>query len=162
MKRPRIWLSYLLEPPLRLLSCILQRLMGHSRLRIGTLTFWGPRDFLDTCAASVQRLHELDSELHTRLTTQQKLVFCYAPKGLVHAYFAWIFSIDDSYMAWQSDGVITRLVYAAQLATLIPRRAISMEATHALHSEAMMTTRLWLEAHGFPELVVDTFREQAI
>jgi hypothetical protein len=163
MKTLRIWLSYFAEPPFRLLNHIIFRLMGYSRLRIGTLTFWGPRDFLESCTASVRRLQELDSELYARLTTQQKLVFCYMPKHLQQAYFAWIFSINDAYTVWQSDGIIARIVYSSQLVAQLPRRTVFTNATsQALHSEVNAKTRLWLEAHSFPEPLVDCFREQAI
>jgi hypothetical protein len=136
--------------------------MGHSRLRVGTLTFWGPQHFLESCNASVRRLQELDAELFTRLTTAQRLEFYYSPKHLEQAYFVWIFSIDDSYTAWQSDGIIARLVYAAQLATLIPRRVVTKAMSRALHSEVNATTRLWLETRHFPEPLVHAFREQTV
>jgi hypothetical protein len=134
--------------------------MGHSRLRVGTLTFWGPRDFLVSCTASVRRLQELDAELFTRLTTQQRLEYYYSPKHLEQAYIVWIFSIDDSYTAWHSDGIIARLVYSAHLATLIPHQVVTKAISRDLHSEVNATTRLWLETRHFPESLVDAFREQ--
>lgn len=160
MKTLRMWLMSLLEPPFRLLLYILFTIRGYSRLRIGTLTFWGPRDFLETCAASVRRLHELDSELHIRLTTQQRLVFYYSPKRLEQAYYVWIFSIDDSYLGWQSDGIIARLVYSAQLAAVIPRQVVSDAMSRTLHTTVNTMTRSWLEAQRFPEVLVDCFRER--
>lgn len=158
MKTLRIWMGYLAEPLLRLFSHLLYRIMGHSCLRIGTLRFWGSRDFLEKCSLSVQRLYTLDSELYSKVTTQQKLEFYYNPK-LVQAYYAWLFSIDDSYLAWQSDGIIARLVYSAQLAASYPRRAISQATSEALHSEVMGKTRAWLEARRFPDELIDCFRE---
>jgi len=158
MKTFRIWLGHLAEPLLRVVSHLLYRMAGHSCLRIGTLRFWGPRDFLEKCSSSVQRLHDLDSELYSRLTTRQRLEFYYNPK-LVQAYYAWLFSIDDSYLAWQTDGIIARLVYSAQLAALFPRRAISKATSQALYSEVMATTRAWLKARTFPKELVDCFRE---
>jgi hypothetical protein len=162
MKTLRLWLSYLAAAPFRLLGHVFFRLMGHSRLRVGTLTFWGPRDFLESCTASVRRLQELDADLFTRLTTQQRLEFYYSPKHLEQAYFVWLFSIDDSYTAWHSDGIIARLVYSAQLATLIPRRVVTKAMSRALHSEVNATTRLWLETRHFPEPLVHAFREQTV
>jgi hypothetical protein len=161
MKAFLLWLNYLVAPPFRLLGHVFFRLMGHSRLCVGTLTFWGPRDFLESCTESVRRIQELDPELFNRLTTKQKLEFYYSPKHLEQAYFVWLFSIDDTYTAWHSDGIIARLVYSAQLATLIPRRVVTKAMCHALHSEALATTRLWLETRHFPEPLVDAFRVQA-
>jgi hypothetical protein len=158
MNKFQIWLSYLVEPPFRLVSHLLSRMEGQSCLRIGTLSFWGPRDFLEKCSASVQRLQELDSELYFRLTTRQKLEFYYNPK-LLQTYYLWIFSIDDSYLAWQNDGIIARIVYSAQLAELFPRRAVSKTASRALYSEVVQTTRVWLKARAFPKELIECFQE---
>ena len=154
----QLWFGYLLELPTWLLCQVGFRCVWHSPLRIGTLTFWGPRDFLETCAASVRRLQELDSELHSRLTTKQKLIFYYSPKYLRQAYFLWIFSIDNTWTVWKSDGIIARLVYSAQLVTLMPKRVMSKAASHVLHSEVSAKTLSWLEAHQFPKPLVDCFR----
>ncbi len=155
----QLWIGYLLELPMRLISQIFLRCIWRSPLRIGTLTFWGPRDFLETCAASVLRLQELDSQLHSQLTTMQKLTFYYSPKYLRQAYFLWIFSISDSWTVWKSDGIIARLVYSAQLATSMPRQVMSKAASDALHSEVSAKTLSWLEAHQFPKPLADCFRE---
>jgi hypothetical protein len=155
-------LGRLFEPPLRLFFFIFNRLSRHSCLRIGTLTFWGPREFLESCTASVRRLQELDAELYARLTTRQRLEFYYDPKHLIQANYAWIFSIDDSYTAWHSDGIIARLVYSSQLAALMPRRAIPKEARRALYSDVMTTTHLWLESRHFPESLVSSFQKEAV
>lgn len=165
MKTIRIWFMRLSEPSFRLLNRIVCRLARYSQLRIGTMEFWGPRDFLDSCSTSVRRLKELDSELYTRATTQQKLMFWYDPDPKRHqhqAYFVWIFSINRSYTAYQSDGIIALLVYSAQLAALMPRGIYSEAMSVSLHSEARATTRSWLEARHFPEPLVDCFREQTV
>jgi|GEM_PF-6466743 hypothetical protein len=154
----RIWLNYLVEPSFRSVSHLIYRLNGDSCLRVGTLRFWGPRDFLEKCSSSLQRLRDLDSELYSRLTTRQKLEFYYNPT-LLQAYYVWMFSIDDSYLAWQTDGIIARLVYSAQLAALFPRRAISKAKSRSLYSEVMATTRAWLEARSFPKELIDCFKE---
>ena len=155
-------LGRLFEPPFRLFVHIMFRFNGYSRLSIGSLTFWGPRAFLDSCAASVHRLKELDAELYARLTTQQRLEFFYDPKQTIQAHYAWIFSISDPYTAWHSDGIIARLVYSSQLAALIPRRAIPQATREALASDVMTTTRLWLESRHFPEPLVSCFQEEAV
>jgi hypothetical protein len=165
MKTIRIWLMCLSEPPFRLLNRILFRFMRYSRLRFGTTEFWGPRDFLDLCTTSVRRLQELDSELHARLTTQQKLMFWYDPDPKHHqyqAYGVWIFTINYAYVAYQSDGIIALLVYSAKLAALMPRQIYSKAMSETLHSEARATTRSWLETRHFPEPLVDCFREQTV
>jgi hypothetical protein len=129
------------------------------------MEFWGPRDFLDYCTTSVRRLQELDSELHVRLTTQQKLMFWYDPDPKHHpnqAYFVWIFSINYAYFTYQSDGIIAQLVYSAKLAALMPRQVYSKTMSDTLHSEARATTRSWLEVRHFPEPLVDCFREQTV
>ena len=158
----QLWLGYLLELPTWLFCQVGFRCVWHSPLRIGTLTFWGPRDFLETCAASVQRLQELDSELHSRLTTKQKLIFYYSPKYFRQAYYLWIFSIDNTWTVWKSDGIIARLVYSAQLVTLMPRRVMSKAASRALHSEISAKTLSWLEKHQFPKPLADCFREPSV
>jgi len=138
------------------------RMMGYSRLRLGTLTLWGPREFLAASAAAVSRLRELDSGLHHRLTAQQKLEFVYMARHSQESSVVRIFTIDDSYMVWKSDGIIARIVYSAQLASVIPRRVDSKMKIRALNSQVMATTRSWLEAHRFPEPLIDCFREQTV
>ena len=158
----RIWLGNLLDPSFRFVSHIMFRMMGYSRLRVGTLTLWGPREFLEASTAAVSRLRELDSGLHDRLTTHQKLEFVYTAKHSQELSVVRIFTIDDSYMVWKSDGIIARLVYSAQMANLISRRVDSMAKSRALHSQVLATTRSWLEARRFPEPLIDCFREQAV
>ena len=149
---------------MRLLSNISFVFMRHSRLRIGTLTFWGPRNFLESCTASLQRLQELDSELFIRLTTQQKLVFYSNPKHLHQAAYIWIFSITDSYTVWRNDGIIARIVYSSLYVSQHPqkRTVFSKETSQVLHSKVNAKTGSWLEARHFPEPLIDCFREQTI
>jgi hypothetical protein len=161
MIRLRIWVGHLVDPPFRFFSHIMFKLMGYSRLRLGTLTFWGPPKFIEAGTAAVQRLCELDSVLHDHLTTRQRLEFVYLPTRLEDMYAVRIFSVDDSYMAWKLDGIIARLVYSAQFITLYPRRVDSEAKSRALHSQIRATTKSWLEAHHFPQPLIDCFQEKA-
>jgi hypothetical protein len=164
MRTIRLWLSYLLVPLLRLVICILLRLTGHSRLRIGTLTFWGERGFLTTCNTAVCRLRELDPDLHASLTQDHKLLFYHSPRHLEQVCPAGYFSIDDAYYSWQADGVIARLVYAARLVVCgLPRFVTKEEqpSARAAHAAACLATTAWLAERSFPELLVDFFKEQS-
>jgi hypothetical protein len=148
----------MLEPLFRLLSRVFFKLMGYACSRFGTLAFWGAPNFLATCTTALQRLQELDSELHVQLTTKQRLVFYYSP-NLEQAYGVWFFSINDSYLSYHADGIIARLVYSSWLAALCPRRGgLSNAASQMLHSEVDARTRSWLEMHRFPEPLIDCFR----
>ncbi len=164
MKSIRLWLSYLFEPLFRFVVHILLRLMGYSRLRVGTLTFWGSPEFLASCETAVHRLEELDSELHSSLTRQQRLMFYYSPKHLEQASSIWYFSINDSYTSWQVDGIIARLVYAARFAASCRSRIVTKterSKVRALHAQVCAATSAWLAARCFPEPLVDCFREQS-
>src|SRR5438445_10615536 len=97
MKKIRLSLAYVFEPVVRLCFYALLRLMGHSPLRIGTLTFWGEPEFLATCETAVRRLQNLDTDLHTSLTHRLKLMFYHSPKHLEQVWPIWFFSIDDAY-----------------------------------------------------------------
>jgi hypothetical protein len=133
---------------------ILQRFMRHSRLRVGTLTFWGPPEFLSTCRASVERLQSLDPELHKHVTERERLCFYYSGKRLEQALFPRSFSINDGYADWHSDGIISRLVYAAFLANAFPRQVINAAerpAARASHRDVITRTGAWLAARSFPE-----------
>lgn len=163
MKTIHRWQSYVFGPIFRLGFNLLIRLMGHSRLRIGTLTFWGSPEFLSRCETAVERIAALDSDLHSQMTHRQMLTFYHSPKRLEVAYSLWYFSIDDSYTSWETDGIIARLVYAAHLATSdSPTVTLKTKrpSGRALHAEANATTGAWLESHSFPKPLVNTFREQ--
>jgi hypothetical protein len=155
-------LGRLFEPPFRFSAHILFRLMGHSSNSVGSLTFWGPHEFLDSCTASIHRLQELDAELYVRLTTRQRLEFYYDPKRLIQANYAWIFSIDDSHTAWRSEGIIARLVYSSELAAVMPRRAIPKATRQVLYSDVLTTTRLWLERQHFPMPLIMCYQEETV
>ena len=163
MRTIRLGLSYLLMPLFQLVPCILLRLMGHSRLRIGTLTFWGERGFLTTCNTAVCRLRKLDPDLHASLTQDHKLVFYHSPRHLEEVCTIGYFSIDEAYYSWQADGVIARLVYAARLAVCgLPRFVPNeeMPSVRAAHAAVCLATAAWLAERSFPERLVDCFKEQ--
>jgi hypothetical protein len=166
MKTIRLWLSYVLEPVFRFGLHVLLRLMGYSRLRIGSLTFWGSPEFLASCESAVHRLQELDSDLHSILTSRQRLVFHYSPKHLHQMQMTslWYFSINESCTSWQTDGIIARLVYAARLAASgRPRIVMKSErpAARALHAMVCAQTSAWLAVRSFPEPLVNCFREKS-
>lgn len=152
-------LGRLFEPPLRLLFYVYNKGLRHSSLRMGTLTFWGPQIFLESCAASVERLRKLDPDLFYRITTKQRLDFYYDPKHQTQVNYAWIFSLDDLCLSWKTDGIIARVVCAFYLAELLPRRAIPKATRRTLNSHAFATTSAWLERHGFPEPLVSVYKK---
>jgi len=157
----RLLIAYIYAPLFWSMFCILQRLMGHSRFRVGTLTFWKP-EFLSTCRASVERLHSLDPELHERVTERERLCFYYSGKRSEQALFPRSSSISDAYTDWHSDGIISRLVYAAFLANAFPRQVITAAerpAARASHRDVMTRTGAWLAARSFPEPLVACFQE---
>ena len=163
MKTLRLFFAYIYAPVFWSMFYVLQRLMEHSRLRVGTLTFWGPPEFLSTCSASVERLQSLDAELHERVTEHERLCFYHSGKRLEQAFFPRSFSVSDSYADWQSDGIIARLVYAAFLARAFPRQVISAAdrlAARARHDDVLAQTGAWLAARSFPEPLVECFQEE--
>lgn len=163
MKTLRLFIAYIYAPLFWSMFYVLQRLLGHSRLRVGTLTFWGPPEFLSTCSASVERLHHLDPELHDRVTEHERLCFYHTEKRLEQAVFPRVFSVSDSYADWHSDGILARLVYAAFLASAFPLQIISAaerRAARATHRDVMARTGAWLAARSFPEALVECFQEQ--
>jgi hypothetical protein len=162
MKAIRLWLSYVFEPVVRVALHILQRLMGHSRLRIGKLTFWGEPGFLASCEMAVGRLQDLDSELHVTLTQRLNLTFYHNAKRLEQVSSLGLFSIDDRYFAWQADGIIARLVNAARLVACEQPRIVTkkeLPTVKALRAAASGATGDWLAARRFPEALVTCFKE---
>jgi hypothetical protein len=83
------------------------RLLGYRRLRVGALTFWGTRAFLDMAKESLQFVKERDAELYEAVT-KMPVGFWYSPKANTHV--GRVFSIGDDYLQWKRDGVLIRIL----------------------------------------------------
>jgi hypothetical protein len=83
----------------------------------------------------------------------------YDPEQL-HDMVAWgLFTINDQFAGWRSDGIIARLVYISFKVSAFPRHAIPPEevVARARQHSAVVQTKLWLEAHDFPHLLSESF-----
>jgi hypothetical protein len=128
---------------------------GLSRLRVGKLLFWGEPAFLDLCKSSIERLRTLDSDLW-QILTRGRWVWVYQERhdvGSVGPPF-WLFNMDPAYVAWQSEGVIARLVYIAFCISIFCRRGISEDKGPSPYGRAVTETKSWLEARGFPQPLI--------
>jgi hypothetical protein len=73
-----------------------------------------------------------------------------------------LFTINDRFISWNSDGVIARLVYIAFKLPAFHWRVIRAEdaaAARAAQGSVVAQTRLWLEAHNFPRLLSESFSD---
>lgn len=123
---------------------------GLNRCRVGKLSVWGDSGFVALCKASIERLRTIDPELYRTLTGQQWAWVIQDRQGTGDAPPR-LFGINPSYTAWESDGVVARLVYAAYCISVLSERRTFGEEFRSAHERAMNKSRSWLQTRGFPE-----------
>jgi hypothetical protein len=129
---------------------------GLKRFRVGKLSVWGDSGFLELCKASIERLNTLDPGLHRALTSQRWAWVLQDRKGTGDAPPR-LFAINPSYAAWEAEGVVARLVYAAFCITVLSERRTFGEEFRSTHQKAMNNCRSWLQTRGFPEELAACF-----
>ena len=151
MKRFRFWMACLGGPLARMWISIGARFGEYSRLRIGKFLILGPSPLVGLCKLSMERLHNLDPDLHRHLTEHEKVCMYYDPE-LLHDMPDWrLFTVTDRYAAWREDGIISRLVYIDFKISVFPRYSIQDEAEgRAKQRSVVAQWKQWLEAHNFP------------
>jgi hypothetical protein len=111
----------------------------------------------------IERLGSLDTGLHRQLTEQKSLCIYYDPEQL-HDMYSWgLYSINDRFVAWGTDGIIARLVYIAFKLATFPWRAVrahDMAAARVAQNSVLAQTKRWLEAHNFPAPLCESFSEE--
>ena len=144
-------MAYLGGPLARMWISTVTRFGKYSRLRIGKFLILGPPTLVALCKLSMERLHNLDPELHRHLTEHEKVWMYYDPE-LLHDAPDWrLFSVTDRYAAWREDGIISRLVYINFKISVFPDYSIQDEAeVRAKQRLVVAQWKLWLEAHNFP------------
>ncbi len=154
MNRFRSLVSYLLGPPARMWTSIVARFAKYSRLRIGKLLILGPPAVITLFKLAIERLHNLDPDLHRHLTEHEKVCIYYDPE-LLHEMPDWrLFTVNDRYVAWREDGIISRLVYINFKISVFPRYSIQERAKEQAKQKSVMSQwKLWLEAHNFPAVL---------
>ena len=125
---------------------------GLDRLRVGKLSLWGDRPFLDLCKSSIERLKALDLNLYEALTRHRWVWVWQSPKSEPDSSTSpRLFSIDPAYVAWQTDGIIARLVYVAFYVSACSRRKVSQDGVRSTNRSAMEESLSWLKTRGFPD-----------
>lgn len=164
MQMFRLWMSHLFLPLSRLWVLLTTKLLRYSRLRVGTLSVLGPPAFIALCKPSIERFRSLDPDLHRCLTEREEVCIYYDPKRLDQALFPRLFSVNDAFVAWSSDGIIARFAYIAFAISAFPRGVISAEgaaAAKAKEYSVRAETKAWLENHGFPATLSGSFASPA-
>jgi hypothetical protein len=154
--------SYVLCPLWLLGFRVAARARGLRRLRVGKLSVWGDAGFLALCRSSIERLESLDSTLHRVLTQGRWAWLFQAPGGLPYIGNLgppWLFSVDPPYVAWQSEGIIARLIYVAFCMSEFLAGHASGEGFEARHKLVMKQVRSWLETRRFPEQLLDCYAD---
>ena len=158
----RLLAAYVLCPAWLLGFRVTARARGVRRLRVGKLSVWGDAGLLALCRSSIERLESLDSTLHSVLTRGRWAWLFQAPRGLPYTGNLgppWLFSIDPPYVAWQSEGIIARLIYVAFCMSEFPAGHASGEGSEARHKLVMKEARSWLETRRFSEQLVDCYAD---
>jgi hypothetical protein len=155
--------GYILLPPFVALLSIVSAVSRPQLIRIGKLRVCGPPEFLDLCRASVERLATLDSNIYRHFTTNRKVLVSFDLRGMPGGSGPpWCLFINEAYAKWQTDGVIAQLVYMFYLMSVFPRHFAYMHedvAVRATHRGVLAKTKVWLEAHNFPEPLAACFSE---
>ena len=154
--------AYVLCPLWLLAFGLAARARGVRRVRVGKLLVWGDAGFLGLCRSSMERLERLDSGLHRVLTQGQWVRIFQAPKDYYIGGLGppWLFSVEPTYVAWQSDGIIARLIYIAFCMAEFPRGHKPGESA-GRHKSVVKQARSWLETRGFPEVLIDCYPEHS-
>ena len=147
---------YVLFPLWRLGFRVAAKGRGLRRLRVGKLSVWGDSGFLDLCKSSIERLKTLDSGLYQALTSTRRTWVVQDSQRIGDAA-PMLFGINPSYVAWQSNGVIARLVYVTFCISGFSQRQNSVEEGRAMYQKVLKNSRSWLEAQGFPQELVDCY-----
>ena len=138
------------------------RVRGLHRLRVGSLSVWGDAGFLSLCRGSIERLARLDGSLHHVLTEGRWVWIFQAPEGwpyIGNLGPPWLFSLEPAYAAWQSDGIIARLVYIGFCISEFPTGHTSRAEAEDRHKIVVERSRSWLACHSFPDQLVDCYRD---
>jgi hypothetical protein len=69
----------------------------------------------------------------------------------------WLFSAEPGYAAWQSDGIIARLIYVAFCVSAFPEGCTSVEESEGRHKAVLTQSRSWLESRGFPRELIECY-----
>jgi len=129
---------------------------GLNRMRVGKLSLWGDSSFLELSKASIERLRVLDPALHATLTSSRWAWIFQDRQGIGDAPPR-LFGINPSWTAWERDGVVARLVYAAFCISVLSERKTVGEEFRSSHQTAMVKSRSWLQTRGFPGDLVACF-----
>jgi hypothetical protein len=132
---------------------------GLGRRRTGKLSIWGDSVFQDLCKASLDRLKTMDPGLYRTLTNTHWIWVFQSLDGAGDAPPRLI-AVNRSWTAWQSEGVVARLAYAAFCMSLL--RGTCGEEFRSKHRTVMSHNRSWLRTKGFPGDLVCCFAETEI
>lgn len=158
----RLLATYVLCPLWLLGFRLAARVRGVGRLRVGKLSVWGDAGFLALSKSSIERVGHLDPELH-RVLTQGRWAWVFqASPSLPYVGSLgppWLFSVGAPYVAWQSEGIIARLIYIALCMSEFATGCTSGEESEARHKIVMKRSRAWLEARNFPEELAGCYDE---
>lgn len=149
--------AYVLRPLVLLAIQVATKERGLHRLRVGKLSVWGDSGFLDLCKSSIERLKTLDPVLYQALTRCRRVWAFQDPQPVGCDAPPWLYCIGSAYVAWQSDGILARLVYVAFSISEYPQGPTFDEDSWGTQQKVMKNSRSWLETRGFPQQLVDCY-----
>ena len=152
-------LWYVMLPSILLALPLAMKEGGIRRLRIGKLSVWGNPVFLELCKSSIERLKSLDATLYQALTQCRRVWVLQDPEHIGDATPLRIFMVNSAYLAWQSDGIIARLIYMAFCMSGFSGRHTSEVESRDIYQKVMKNSRSWLETRGFPQQLVDCYAD---
>jgi hypothetical protein len=155
----RAFAASVICPALLLALRVTAPIMGLRRLRVGKLSILGDAGFLSLCNSSVECLAHLDPILH-RLITERPVCLLQSSKATPYVGSLgppWLFSISPRAVEWKSDGIVARLIYIAFCISRFPAGYARPEQAEATHKAVMALSRSWLDSHGFPRELVESY-----
>jgi hypothetical protein len=149
--------SFVIFPLCLLGASVAAKGKGIRRLRVGKLRVWGDEGFLKLCSSSIDRIQTLDPNLHQALTQRRRAWVFQDAQGPGGDAPPLVFLVNKSYVVWQSDGIVARLVYIAFCVSTFSTRQIWHDNFWNLHRKVMENSRSWLETRGFPRELADCY-----
>ena len=149
-------IGMVVAPLVRAIMAIAFKLSNHKQIRIGKCVFRGSDKFVELCQKAMNEFKRLDENSYYAVTNGSNLMFYETPKAFDGPPD--IYTIDEEYCAWSSQGVITRVLYASFRSGQISGRvSVPRAEMERIRKDVYDRLFKWLSDHDFAEELTSLF-----
>jgi hypothetical protein len=134
-------------------------LLRYKRIRLGTSIILTPNDKKQTILSGVECLRSHDSEMYSRLTKNQKLIFYYSGNKNITNLFGYFFGLQETYIKLGAEGIAYFIVQSLLVSDACPsvnQHRRNDREWGALKSTARKTME-WMQQHSFDQRLIDSY-----